>query len=690
MVINILFFLNYSGVSAEEQQQQPQHISSSELLKARYNNLLNRQYPVLRDKALTESLEKMIGTLVERSGKSIVTPSVVVYNDDVPNIFSFPNQICITTGLLDMLGNKDELAYLMSREIGYLANGTQVHFYESEKAKGERSQNFSVALTSLITIAGAAGSAFLVVGAAPTLTVVRSSPYMGPQLAEFQPSITSQALAAFGPSMINLGSTTLQEKLDTGGKEIVTDYNNAIGVEVSFDNQISGLKRQSALAKREGKTEASNQLSARLEALNSQHEKYIQRLRQENPRYAALWHPQPVMPEETPTAPGEYLLRYKVTDSALLVWLIKDGKLIQTETLPVSREVLRQKVQSYLGAFEHVTTDAQLAKYDIKLSNELYNLLFQTIAGKVPERSHVVIVPDDVLDVLPFESLIADMPAGSVMTQGKFGPFPCRAKFLADHYQVSYYYSATSMRLARQFRKSDSPSQSLFMVADPSASPGGQALAQSKSQKPLMAMAKKEGWTSLDEQFEPLKETRELSEKLKRLFPDGRFLVGTSATKDNLSGIEKHRYVVFATHGLLAREIPYIEEPALLLYPEGGADDGIRPKGFLTMSEVMKLNLTCDNASLTACSTGLGRRSSGEGVMSMGWAFQYAGAKSVMVSLWQVDQESSVLLAAKYFEQLKAGKDRMTALSEARTEIRRMGYEHPFYWAPFILIGEVN
>ena len=74
----------------------------------------------------------------------------------------------------------------------------------------------------------------------------------------------------------------------------------------------------------------------------------------------------------------------------------------------------------------------------------------------------------------------------------------------------------------------------------------------------------------------------------------------------------------------------------------------------------------------------------------MGWAFQYAGAKSVLVSLWNVEEESTILLTSKYFEHLKAGKDKMTALADARAELRRMGYEHPFYWAPFILLGEIN
>ena len=689
LAVNIICLLSCFDVTADEDEHPDQHLKSSEFVKARCNNLLNKQYPVLRDKVLTDSLEKITRLLAEKSAKSIAAPSVIVYNDNVPNIFSFPNQICVTTGLLDILNSKDELAYLMAREIAYISNGTQVRCYESKKSKGESLQNLNFAITSLINIGAVGVGAYLSVVSAPTLTIVQSSPNLPPMLAQTPPSAAAQYAASMGQIM-NTALSLTRSIMDIAGKEIVTDYNKAMGVEISLDNQISSLKRQAALAKEKGKTEAAKQLNANLEALSAQRENFITRLRVENPRYVALWHPEPVTPEQTPTAPGEYLLRYKVTDSALMVWLVKDGKLVHTEIVPVTREVLRQKVQNYLGAFQQVSSRAQLAKYDIKQSNELYTLLFKPISVKIADHSHVIIVPDDVLEVLPFESLVADFPAGSAMTQGKFGPFPSGAKFLADLYQVSYYYSATSLRLARQFRKSDSPSQSIFMMADPSGSTGGRALAKSKSREAVMSMAKKEGWTSLEEQFEPLPRARELSEKLKQLYPDGRFLVGESATKDNLSGIEKNRYVVFATHGILAREIPYIEEPALLLYPEGGADNGIRPKGFLTMSEVMKLNLTCDNASLTACSTGLGHTSGGEGVMSMGWAFQYAGAKSVLVSLWNVDEKSSVLLAAKYFENLKAGKNRMTALSDARTEIRKMGYEHPFYWAPFILIGETN
>ena len=110
--------------------------------------------------------------------------------------------------------------------------------------------------------------------------------------------------------------------------------------------------------------------------------------------------------------------------------------------------------------------------------------------------------------------------------------------------------------------------------------------------------------------------------------------------------------------------------------------------GFLTMTEVMDLDLDADLVALTACNTGVGKNLTGEGVMGMGRAFQYAGTKAVLMSLWSVEDESTNILTEKYFAHLKAGKDRLEALRLARQDLRQVGYEHPFYWAPFILVGE--
>jgi CHAT domain-containing protein len=108
------------------------------------------------------------------------------------------------------------------------------------------------------------------------------------------------------------------------------------------------------------------------------------------------------------------------------------------------------------------------------------------------------------------------------------------------------------------------------------------------------------------------------------------------------------------------------------------------------MSEVMGLKMNADLLALVADQGGLGRTISGEGIMSMGRAFQYAGARSVLMSLWPVSEKSSTIMAESFFRALKVGKGKLEALKLARDEIRKQGYDHPFFWAGFILVGETQ
>ncbi len=108
------------------------------------------------------------------------------------------------------------------------------------------------------------------------------------------------------------------------------------------------------------------------------------------------------------------------------------------------------------------------------------------------------------------------------------------------------------------------------------------------------------------------------------------------------------------------------------------------------MSEVAGLKMNAEVVALTACQTGLGKRISGEGTMGMGRSFQYAGARSVLMSMWSVAERSSVTIVENFFRHLKSGKTRLEALRLARSDIRQAGYDHPFFWAPFILVGEVD
>jgi len=111
---------------------------------------------------------------------------------------------------------------------------------------------------------------------------------------------------------------------------------------------------------------------------------------------------------------------------------------------------------------------------------------------------------------------------------------------------------------------------------------------------------------------------------------------------------------------------------------------------FLTVAEIFNMNLNADIVGLSACKTGLGVQSAGEGVVGLSRAFMYAGTDTVLVSLWSVSDESTYKLMVKFFDGLKNGKDKLTALKDAKNYLRSSGYENPFYWAPFILMGEAN
>jgi len=161
--------------------------------------------------------------------------------------------------------------------------------------------------------------------------------------------------------------------------------------------------------------------------------------------------------------------------------------------------------------------------------------------------------------------------------------------------------------------------------------------------------------------------------------------VGADATRQKLldSDLSQFRFLHFATHGILPVDTN-IKEPALVLSYDGVSLMHM----FLTMSDILDFKLHSESVVLSACNTGSGQVSRAEGVMSLGRAFLAAGAASVTVSLWQVSDESTALLMQQYYKGILEGKKKNIALAEARYKLFSDGQKSPFYWAPFILVGE--
>jgi CHAT domain-containing protein len=150
--------------------------------------------------------------------------------------------------------------------------------------------------------------------------------------------------------------------------------------------------------------------------------------------------------------------------------------------------------------------------------------------------------------------------------------------------------------------------------------------------------------------------------------------------------LRQYRVLHFATHGLLNAERPQFTGIVLsLVGNREGAD------GFLRTDEVFNLRLGSPLVMLSACETGLGREKRGEGVMGLTRAFMYAGAPAVGVSLWSVADKSTADLMTDFYRNL-LGASALTpsaALSAARLDmIAGKRFSAPFYWAPFVLVGD--
>jgi CHAT domain-containing protein len=147
-----------------------------------------------------------------------------------------------------------------------------------------------------------------------------------------------------------------------------------------------------------------------------------------------------------------------------------------------------------------------------------------------------------------------------------------------------------------------------------------------------------------------------------------------------------YRIIHFATHGLINSEHPELSGLVLSLVDENG-----RPQdGFLRMGEIFNLRLPADLVVLSACQTALGKEIKGEGLVGLTRGFMYAGARRVVASLWQVDdQATSELMRLFYRGMLKEGLRPAAALREAQIGMSRSSrWSSPYYWAGFVIQGE--
>ncbi len=432
-------------------------------------------------------------------------------------------------------------------------------------------------------------------------------------------------------------------------------------------------KRQEKLS--EGLSETDSAVlavSSKLFGLNREYEALKRRLESDYPDYYRLKYSLGAVSlayvQDTLLQPGETLLEYVVGDSAIFAFVVRRDhfelrKLPRDALLKEKVASMRKGISAYHTS-ESPTVRLQLesARRYAEAAHALYDQLIAPVAGLLTEK--VIIIPDGVLGYLPFEALLMKVPANPLA----FDTHP----YLLHEHQASYCYSATLLKEMRQRRHYHEPSREFLAFApyyDGDTTLLGELFAYTD--------AVRKG-------LDPLPHTGEEAYLASRLF-DGDYYVGAAATEQRFTELAgDYRILHLATHGQANDEVG---DYSFLAFSE--IRDSLENE-LLYVRDLYNLRLNASLAVLSACETGIGELQRGEGIISLARAFAYAGAESIVTTLWQVDDARSKGLALTFYKGLREGLPKDAALRQAKRKLIKDGMGHPFFWAGFIVAGDAR
>jgi CHAT domain-containing protein len=150
--------------------------------------------------------------------------------------------------------------------------------------------------------------------------------------------------------------------------------------------------------------------------------------------------------------------------------------------------------------------------------------------------------------------------------------------------------------------------------------------------------------------------------------------------------LSEYRYLHFATHGLIDSRYPGLSALAFSRFDRQGTPQD----GFLRLHDIYNLDLSADLVVLSACETALGREVRGDGLIGLTQGFMYAGAGSVIASLWQVPDRATSELMTRFYEYLlDDGLEPAQALRRAQlSSASQRRWQDPYFWGGFILVGD--
>lgn len=444
----------------------------------------------------------------------------------------------------------------------------------------------------------------------------------------------------------------------------------------------------------------SAELTEQITQLRSEYQSVLAKLKEQNPRLFSFEQFTPVDLERIQKelqGSDTILLEYALGDEHSYLWavtsdssasyLLPARKEIEPAVIEFSQILTARQGSDGKGGYQTNVTAADDLYFE--KASKLSEMLLGPVAQKLQSR-RIVVVADGALQYIPFDSL----PAPFTATTGSVG---ASKTFLLATNEISVLPSASTLvaiRGAQNHR--DSARRIVAIIADPVFSVNDDRVTSNAS-IPVTAQAAdnqnshQTGEQPVDDlRLARLAHASEEADAIADVAPWGTTLMakGFDASLETAisSEVRRSEIVHFATHSFFDSKHPELSGIVLTRFDRNGASKN----GFMTLPDIYSLDLSADLVVLSACQTALGKDLKGEGLVGVAHSFMSAGAKTVVASLWNVDDRATAVLMGEFYKgMLEKGMSPSAALRAAKLKMMNDKQWHqPYYWAGFVLQGE--
>ena len=345
---------------------------------------------------------------------------------------------------------------------------------------------------------------------------------------------------------------------------------------------------------------------------------------------------------------------YLINKDTAILYGIGSTSTLSTSLLDIERHIHAQS-NSAVSNIDGISDSSFIAE-----AKNLYDLIFRSNAAIFKKR--IAIIPDGLLSNLPFDALISN----DAKTFAE-------AQFLIHDHSVSYQYS---LSLWDEMSMKDNKSKRGLAVFSPYFPPH---ITDSISLAALSSLK-----TDYENQFWELKYSDQEIRGIENNWPLD-LIEGKDATVERFKQLSSnYRVLHLSTHG---KADSRMGDFCYLAFSE--TSDSTSSK--LYVRDLYDLDLEAEMVVLSACQSGIGEIQNGEGVLSLARAFTYAGAKSIVSTLWSVNEKSTSDIIGSFYAHLKTGMSKDEAIHQAKLDYLGLNQNvHPFYWAAFTAVGDMS